>query len=202
MKGRPIIMSGGEVRAILEGRKSQMRRPIKPQPGVDKDFFGWRKDFACFGVSPMTTLDVRSTYIPGDHLWVKETFVGCPDGISFLYKADPMFAGCNKGDFTWNWKSPMYMPRRASRILLKITNIRVERLQDITEKDAKAEGIGLKDTINVTATNPPMPFKHAYAMYWDNKHYAKGWNYKIHTKGNRWDDNPWVFVIEFKVVNK
>ena len=111
MKGRPIIMSGGEVRAILEGRKSQMRRPIKPQPGVDKDFFGWRKDFACFGVSPMTTLDVRSTYIPGDHLYVRE-----PSGNS----------------------SP-FLPKKDARIWLDVTDVRVQRLQDIMDEEMKEE---------------------------------------------------------------
>ena len=125
--------------------------------------------------------------VPGDELWVKETWA-ISDDADLAYRADgeePL----DGDDYIWRpkWRSPLCMPRKFSRITLTITAIRVERLQDITEADARAEGfesriIGEQDTI---ASSYRCPF----ADYWDSIN-----NYP----DKCWADNPWVWVITFE----
>lgn len=119
MQSKPIIFSGPMVRAILEGRKTQTRRIVKPN--------SWVIDIS------------RCPYgHPGDHLWVRETF-GESGYKRLEYKAFP----ADGKDFRCvsRWKPSIHMPRWASRINLLVKNVRVERLQDISEEDAKAEGV-------------------------------------------------------------
>jgi hypothetical protein len=113
-------------------------------------------------------------------LWVRETWKWEGDTKytdikplgEFYYKVDDV------EDLIAGWKSSRFMTNLAARLFLEITNIRVERLQDISEVDAKQEGV---------------VFKPGLAVH----HFRKLWN-TIHKKIHRWDDNPWVWVIEFK----
>ena len=174
MKERPILFNGEMVRATLDGRKTQTRRAIKPQPGFQ-------------GNTPIEC--IHCPYgDPGDRLWVRETWAKGPQNHGWgevIYKATfgammkPVCEGFTK------WKSPRFMPRKYSRITLEVTGVRVERLQDITHRDALAEGVSYD-----VSKSDGAPLKR-FQVLWDSNN-AKG--------GFGWDDNPWVWVIEFKAI--
>ena len=171
MKERPIIFSTEMVRAILEGRKTQTRRVIKPQPeGMDEVYFrDFRRDF---GGRKCPHGQV------GDGLWVKEIYYQDPGG-GIWYRAD---------NDEWlqdheSWRTPLFMPRWASRITLEITGLRVERLQDITEEDAVTEGLPPREQTGFDTA------RYRYHILWDSLNAKRGY---------AWDSNPWVWVIEFK----
>ncbi|MBG7376480.1 hypothetical protein I5G56_11935 [Pseudomonas aeruginosa] len=198
MKERPILFTGPMVRAILEGRKTVTRRVVTPQP----DFLGSMVD----PNTPFKTLDaglharITCPYgEPGDRLWVREAWAAdaqvdaiAPSDLSqgepIWYPADLSVrqTGCSmisKGRV----RPSIHMPRWACRILLEITAVRVERLQDISNDQAIAEGIdthpmGFYGNGCITAGG-------AFLELWES----------INGDG-RWADNPWVWVIEFKRV--
>lgn len=182
VKERPIIFSGDSVKAILAGTKTQTRRVVKPQPpeGFDRVFSfplstetAWYKDDTREKwPKPNTEIwKVCPLGIPGDQLWVRETFSYRLLGGAVVYRATEETQHLESV-----WSTPIFMPRWASRLQLEITNVRVERLQEITAAYARAEGVFAGD----------------YANQWD----------KINGKrdGCKWDDNPFVWVIEFKRV--
>lgn len=166
MKSRPIMFGVEMVRAILAGKKTQTRRVVNP------------KLFSGEGVH----VNKCPYGVIGDRLWVRESYfphnnrMGEPE---FSYKADdlPEFDKCTIS----GWKSPLFMPRAASRIELEITNIRVERVQDISGADAIAEGV-----------EQGYGLRHVgfYQDIWDS----------INGKKHPWSSNPWVWVVEFKCV--
>ena len=194
MKERPIIFNSEMVRAILEGRKTQTRRIIKPQPTIkprilkNKDGVFWSlMDKCLFQKSPYGTI--------GDKLWVKETWFewvkNNPEQLPYLYKAttpSDEIEILRQSGHAIKWKPSIYMPRRASRIGLENIDIRVERLKDITEEDARDEGVEHPDI----ATSPPSTYsdyKHKFKLLWDSINAKRGCG---------WDINPWVWAIEFK----
>ena len=194
-KERPILFSAPMVRALLDGSKTQTRRVFKAKNG---------------GVWPhmndipgMCQIMRNCPYgQPGDRLWVRETFIqGWPwiDGIPDQFDEDdhekPMHTWFratepglswtdDDGGFVENtpWKPSIHMPRTASRITLEITGVRVERLQDISEADAAAEGVSAKHTADAHYTA-----REAYAVLWEQINGP-----------DSWAENPWVWVIEFK----
>jgi len=189
-KERPILFSGPMVRAILEGRKTQTRRVVKPpSPYADGDDItvAW----ACG--------DVKCPYgKPGDPLWVREGLRG--DGqpgdrrIGIMrYAADGEMVLTYNQDHLWGYKRPtlsaIYMPRWASRILLEVTDVRVERLQEISWNDAKSEGVITRDG-PLYADEPVTAYvpQDQYRILWDS----------INGKKHPWSSNPWVWVVEFK----
>ena len=225
MKEKPIIFSPEMVRAILEGRKTQTRRVMTPQPEWNFVRSRWvfrRKGGMCTWGGPPAKKDAlrpkgcalhsliedHCPYgQPGGKLWVRETWSqGWTYGGGYpcvFYKADntgwigdqehPVIkvmagkyglvsgepaASAPKGT---RWKSPRFMPRWASRILLEITDIRIERVQEITPEDCEAEGI-------LGETQP----KAAFRARWDSINAKRGFG---------WDVNPWVWVITFKVLD-
>jgi len=180
------------VRAILEGRKTQTRRVVKPL-GNDDGFVildygngGWPYrsddgDSSTHIVRRGGKLYIEETPHacpygqPGDRLWVRETWadVRTPASqIQTVYRADWPY----KNPSTKPWKPSIHMPRWASRILLEVTGVRIERLQDISEEDAIAEGVS--DILNPVG---------AYRELWDS----------INGDG-AWVANPWVWIVEFK----
>lgn len=198
MKERPIIFSAPMVRAILNGRKTQTRRIVKPQPELyeflpalteksvsdpvvsvgAKDAHHWFKDTNCqYGKK-------------GDRLWVRESWSthSCLDSRkpselidcnSYHYWADGIIS-------TGKRRPSIYMPRWVSRIDLEITSVRVERLQDISEADAIAEGVdGEKEAAERGSTWYDKP-KRAYRFLWE----------EINGQGS-WNLNPWVWVVSF-----
>lgn len=223
MKTRPILFSGAMVRALLEGRKTQTRRIVKPQTAIITD------DMARgFGIRPPEVENTPSIACPygkpGDLLWIRETHAyqwpeNCYDGrvypsdeddLSAMYgrpiklsECDIIYAATDR-EAVWmgddgepcspKWKPSIHMPRWASRITLEIIDVRVERLNDISESDAQAEGIW-----------------HCESGYWwwDVKNQKQSYfQHARYAYQGLWDSingadshlaNPWVWVIEFKV---
>ncbi|EPV8458640.1 TPA: hypothetical protein ACXM6S_003243 [Serratia marcescens] len=235
MKERPVIFNGEMVRTILDGRKTQTRRVMKPQPEpcyrgghwwpsntfktmlhieeqMQNGAGGWgglAGDACPFGQV-------------GDRLWVRETFAvlgnedGCPidwDGnlikgdekqAARIYKASCWQQPGNYGlwsipdrdtQYEGAWRPSIHMPRWASRITLEITAVRVERLNDISEEDARAEGISDGGCLNCGDSEPcgcasPDPdATDAFAYLWQSIYGLESWY-----------TNPWVWVIEFRRV--
>ena len=187
------------VRAILAGNKTQTRRVVKPQPEQ------WTTPDGCgtSAIWPAVNHNGRVAAMrcpygqPGDRLWVREsTAEDCIGSASFArYTADGFTSR-----IAW-WYSrkacpSIHMPRWASRILLEITAVRVERLQDISEADALAEGVieGAGDFAGCFS----VPGTQAMSGTTAKECYARLW-YDINGAGS-WAANPWVWVIEFKVV--
>lgn len=168
------------VRAILEGRKTQTRRVVK--------IVNFRPD-----------LDINRCPFGavGDRLWVRETWQVTDwihpsnDEWGYIYRASENGKEWEENMVDWKWKPSIYMPREASRILLEITGVRVERLQDITDEDAIAEGVEEKEGWFLDYANGGY---HASPYY----SYSTLWE-EINGKGS-WAQNPFVWAITFKNV--
>ncbi|WP_334034710.1 hypothetical protein [Burkholderia cepacia] len=220
MKERPILFSGPMVRAILEGRKTQTRRVVKHQPPDDvasiivshyhptivdrhgeqvpgDEIFGAYSDDGDWGCkSPFGE--------PGDRLWVREAWqhsnhpLGPYDADCLVhYRADylddphgPDGEKSPEGKYR-TWRPSIHMPRAASRITLEITGVRVERLQSISESDARAEGVTIEDhhMRGYCAGEHLPPSIRAFRDLWDGLDADRG---------QGWDANPWVWAIEFR----
>lgn len=209
MAEKPILFSAPMVNAILGGRKSMTRRvislPIASDiASINPDGTG---DWVMWAPNAVTDEYSICHYPngggfscpygkPGDTLWVRETFaVNCVGGQDFLfYRADSYPDGDGAP-----WKPSIFMPRKYSRITLRITDVRVERLQDISEADAIAEGLtswsnekqpdithyGIAIVDEVWSTDPRLVFQ----RLWDSINAKRGYG---------WDANPWVWVVSFE----
>ena len=207
MKEHPILFSTEMVQAILEVHKVQTRRIIKPQPikNVTTVLQSKLGDEWKWYTSPLAL--VRLSYgkwfkCPygkvGDRLWVREGIFEY-DGWAW-YQADDIPVWANKQAKRWEHKSKTlsarFMPRWASRITLEITDIRVERLQEITEEDAIAEGVAPKLGKYITVTDETiLKIKKSEAL----NNFKELWD-SINGKKHSWESNPWVWVIEFKKI--
>lgn len=206
MKERPIIFSGESVRAILDGRKTQTRRVVQPQRfwgGELMALWGgsdgrWVWNAPDYPDGPEDEITCPYGTI-GDRLWVREAFfdhgpIGSdgdtPIEARIEYKAS-IWDRDNGLDGDGGWKPSIHMPRWASRITLEITNIRVERLQDISEADAKAEGVE-----PVTQPSSRVPGT-AATICTATENFAWLWD-QINGKKHPWAENPWVWVVEFR----
>ncbi|RBB97492.1 hypothetical protein C3E97_027630 [Pseudomonas sp. MWU12-2115] len=201
IKERPILFSAPMVRAILEGRKTVTRRAMKVQPVLTGKLWqvygaGWSAGVTSVPVISGHSLSTKCPYgKPGDRLYVRETFnrtnPGGAEGV-YYYRADGEFPNSiGGGKFTdaESWKPSIHMPRAASRILLEITDVRVERLQDISRSDIRAEGLQCPPELASDDVSPN--YRDWYPAAW-----KKLWN----STGGDWDANPWVWVVEFKRV--
>jgi hypothetical protein len=208
MRERPILFSTEMVKAILEGRKTQTRRTkdLDLYNKINPDYWklvgvgSYQKKGhnARTGVAMManatnqTFSDFCPYGNPGDVLWVRETWAKIKEFDGVLYKAagdDPMRCG--------KWKPSIHMPKVAARIWLEITDIRVERLQDISEEDACAEGVEYK------VSRGGLYYKD-YMIERDWYFKAKPSFFSLWRKINGTDSlhaNPWVWVISFKVLS-
>ena len=196
-KERPILFSGPMVRAILQGRKTQTRRVVKGLPYAALAFAEFTaadpSGFWGFGHANNPIHCIYCPYgEPGDRLWVRETFStwhhGCQwhdctrEGRSkqscsnLFYRATHHFP-----DDDQRWVPSIFMPRWASRITLEITGVRVERLQDITEADAIAEGCQCAG-VPASLTN-----RGAFAKLWE-----------LINGTDSWAANPWVWIVKFQ----
>lgn len=174
MTDRPIIMSGPMVRALLDGRKTQTRR---------------------LASSPLNKTE------PGDLLWVRETWCrGLGDNLIW-YAAGETMRNIETGRETDGWTSlnpkrpSIHMPRKASRLTLLVKWTRVEWLQDITEEDARAEGMG-----EPYLGDGDPPYTEMATMISRRMQYRNLWN-QLHPKP-QWDDDPEVVVLEFEVLRE
>ncbi len=216
MKTRPILFSGPMVRALLTGTKTQTRRIVKPQPEFSAESIAvlqgnrpgislsqivndaWQAGF----------VDVACPYgVPDDRLWVRETW-----GIESPYENEtgapmiPCYRADGEDQKPWDgrWRPSIHMHRADSRLTLEITDVRVQRLQEISEEDAEAEGIernrwadgtwhpfdGWVDPTTDPDDFPAQSAQEAYANLWDS----------IHGDGS-WAANPWVWAVSFKRVD-
>ncbi|MGX8711649.1 MAG: hypothetical protein ACQGTM_15560 [bacterium] len=186
---KPILFNTEMVRAILDGRKTNTRRVVK-RKGYDDRIHDPINDFAqnfCgdlweFGqswenrIAPQHAIGVRSPFQSGDILYVRETFVKADDGYHYRADATPDSERLRK-DYGYKYHPSLHMPREAARIFLRVTDLRAERLQNITEGGAKAEGAKEK------------------------RDFIRIWNNTVPDKDNQqlvWSANPWVWVIEFE----
>lgn len=189
MNNKPILFNTEMVRAILEGRKTQTRRIIKPQPTNPRwnniGWLGWDNGHG-YHMKPPCEVD--------DVLWVRETWSTHYDGIhndlQFCYKADgiDLKSECLPGECNRWWPS-IHMPKEAARIFLRVKDVRVERLQDMDEDAAIAEGIA----DSPAGTDSPL------------LRFAELWDKMIRREDLRefgYHANPWVWVIEFERCEK
>lgn len=195
---KPILFNTEMVRAIMDGRKSCTRRMVKPQPNEKHTYpLGFvtdsteKKEVGCFGFGineySSSIQYTKPQYQPGDILYVRETW-GHPISLNsdkqYVFRADKIAESGFKND-SHIWHPSIHMPKEAARIWLNVTNVRVERLQDMTDDDAEAEGC-----FDYTSTALGFP------DVWDST--IK--KYDLDSYG--WNANPWVFVIEFERCKK
>ncbi|WP_020208262.1 hypothetical protein [Gilvimarinus chinensis] len=205
MNTKPILFNAEMVRAILDGRKTQTRREVKP--AYDK---GFDVDLAPCEIAGEVNQSGRALDLcplggVGALLWVRETFSGeywlsdVKPSERLLVPHPGRLASLTPETWYWadgspehgDWEIPrpsIHMPRWASRLTLEITSVRVERLQDISESDAKAEG-----ACSAPCTGYPFPCAQL------PKSYRAGFKGLWDSLYKNWDANPWVWVIEFKV---
>lgn len=198
---KPILFNGKMVRAILDGRKACTRRILKGAIPFDEKAEYWnvlKKGEWSGPICAKYFMKQGSPYKPGDILYVRETWDWDPDNEvakPYYYKADGDLRP--EGYKGMGWSPSIHMPKEAARIWLRVTNVRVERLQDITDDGAKAEGANWKNGKNVG---------------WEEKmrrtaieRFAEIWDSTI-KKSDRdrygWVANPWVWVIEFERCEK
>lgn len=215
MSIKPILFNQEMVKAILEGKKTVTRRLVKPQPICygpnitfkphSNDFFlsaekGWIRCREC-GNDPEYSNEGTNIshhydqpYQTGDILWVRETWSeGYEDG-TYIYKASDKLADLPtfKESSKLIYHPSIHMPKEAARIFLKVTDVRVERLQDITEEQARKEGCyygplfegGNDDEIAARSQ------------------FVRLWNSTVKNDLQKWHANPWVWVIEFERCEK
>lgn len=230
---RPILFSAPMIRALLAGTKTQTRRAVRVQPSarvgaaqVAAGLWAWlRGDDG--SIESLILGKGRCPFgQPGDRLWVRETWCkGCAheddDSVCIAYRASQ---GPNDGPASsllvnniprpegvalWKdsdevWRPSIFMPRWASRILLEVTDVRVERLQDISEADAAAEGVeqygtgkdgGLRSINKTWRAYGHEDTQHAVSAH---ASYRSLWN--AINGANSWDANPWVWAVSFRRV--
>lgn len=205
MTDKPILFSRPMVRALRAGTKTQTRRVIKPQPQWHaKDVAGWGEagwawgplsswpDATRFGAQLATKMPIQ----PGDRLYVRELWrinkiwdAVAPRDLGDIglvtYEADQ-----GMRYFSGRLRQGMHMPKRLSRLTLHVTEVRAQRLQDISEEDAKAEGVDPVREFTEASYDRGSQFYYAkaYASLWD----------RINGAGS-WDANPWVAAYTFEV---
>ena len=204
MADRPILFSAPMVRALLAGTKTQTRRLLKPQPPEGATFFAWDigpyGNFAAFMTERNANADLHPSRLPawrGDRLWVREAHYLTDDGDNeyALFPADEAaeiaehleqiarLQRDHPNPEHWakhkRLRSSIHMPRWASRLTLTVTEVRVQRLQEISEADALAEG--------VTATDRSTA-RGVYSRLWESLH-----------GHDAWEANPWVVAVSFDV---
>lgn len=217
MKERPILFNADMVRAILDGRKTHTRRVVKLDLANNLED-GWGDEVQMIETDETTMGGLPVTeFCPygrvGDRLWVRETWQtsrsldhvspsGLASGAPVLYLADQWNDGYPAGFDKGKGRPSIFMPRWASRITLEITGVRVERLQEITEADAQDEGcerieLGPFEICGMPVHPMTSTYKESFKVLWDSINGDRKDNH-----GNRlpyaWNDNPWVWVVEFK----
>lgn len=202
-KERPILFSTEMVRAIQEGRKTQTRRTVKLKSIKNPVCLQFHSNM--FPRYVFEDTELNHGYIidcpygkPGDILWVREKFrklVNCQTGEeSFDFYAEMPDDFHEK--YPHSWKPSIHMPKDAARIWLEITNVRVERLMDINRYDAIAEGIS-KDPVNSARY---VNYVEGSSTYNERTSFYSLWE-SINGKESL-DSNPWVWVVEFKRIEK
>lgn len=213
---KPILFSGAMVRAILDGRKTQTRRAVKPQPTTkhicsngetydEAPYWTWRprnNKGKCLGAEESTLKTVLLNLCPygkpGDRLWVRETFLYRAQRKGIVYRSDyDSTEAAGIGALYGGWKPSIFMPHWASRLTLEIVSVRVERLQQIRAKDIIAEGAVIRPHhVEGLGKCPVSAFDGV--CYPDLRTvWIKGWD-SINGKTYPWKSSPWVWVVSFR----
>ena len=190
---KPMLMNSEMVKAILAGRKTVTRRLIKERHLCVLDS-PYHKEHSEVPDKVLLEKLCESPYQPGDVLYVRETW--CKGSLNG--GADQYFYKADDNDFHCQWRPSIHMPKEAARIFLRVTGVRVERLQDITLDDAIAEGcqgkfIGSGECVGAGWEILP---EDEFADLWDST--IKKSDFDKYG----WDANPWVWVIEFERISK
>lgn len=213
----PILFSDEMVRAILDGRKTQTRRVLRPQPPTLNDLYpvynGYLGAWQWRVRGNWYQAHVKDSYCPygtaGERLWVRETWfpLQAPNECwkegskpDVVYRADHPKEEVTRADWTsigvTRWRPSIFMPRWASRITLEVTGVRLERVQSISVEDCMAEGVvdvRLAVETGYPSRWPNIPTRLAmFRGVWDSINGKR--------PGCAWADNPWVYVVEFKRV--
>lgn len=215
---KPILFQTEMVRAILEGRKSVTRRIIKPQPAGDGSkpeplitrpgyWNTWGDDYV-----------YRQPYQPGDILWVRETWGMASDLLGAVpgpvYRADYTDSELRAlGAKHYRWRPSIHMPRKAARIFLRVTGVRVERLQSLNTSDLIAEGITPRHSPGRCrcawavdgCMDGPCPNRDGYEFFAHLEPFAELWDHTMRPADRPcygWEANPWVWVITFERISK
>lgn len=204
---KPILFNTDMVRAILDGRKTVTRRVVKPQPLAEVKTL-YRKDDTNFWRTHGADwwYEFRSPCVLGDILWVRETWNRdwCDH---YIYKADGGSAKAAGYAAEPKWRPSIHMPKEAARLFLRVTDVRVERLQDITEEQAEQEGSGnlfLEDVAFGREDKYPQIIENGYEGC-IKKQFAYLWDSTVKKSDLTlygWDANPWVWVIDFEQCEK
>ena len=209
MDVKPILFNTEMVRAILDGRKTVTRRDPFQMSEEYNRIKGLYRDgknrlcaiFQCTAPEDPTIEEVHARYQPGDILWVRETWQ-TKRGGGYLYKADTI------GSFDLfitpegrvvnyiPWRPSIHMPREAARIFLRVTDVRVERLQDMRLKDCEKEGVQLNFVESADLVMGSIRARERFSGVWDSTIKPKD----LASYG--WDANPWVWVFDFERISK
>ena len=207
---KPILFNTDMVRAILAGKKTVTRRVVKPQNAVDADgkphaFDRVEGNLLVWADKPNIKTAIKPPCQPGEILYVRETWASTPDLFGefpqYIYRADYSEKDLHLGegndetltDFPAcvKWRPSIHMPKEAARIFLRVKNVRVEKLQEITEEEAKAEGC---------YAGPLLEGSELWVKARD--HFLSVWDGTLKSNTDRdtygWSANPWVWVIEFE----
>ena len=193
MRERPILFNTEMVKVILDGRKTCTRRLVKFLPGKNPQWTGYIKDGLMLYNGKNELCIRKAPYQPGDILYVRETWCSAYGGEKYFYLADKLTNREERSLLNYDdvkWHPSIHMPKGAARIWLKVIDVRIERLQDITETQAQAEGC------NSGLLAGPCTARGQFEKLWNPT--IK----KSDTDRYGWSVNPWVWVIEFEMCEK
>lgn len=193
MRERPILFNTEMVKVILDGRKTCTRRLVKFLPGKNPQWTGYIKDGLMLYNGKNELCIRKAPYQPGDILYVRETWCSAYGGEKYFYLADKLTNREERSLLNYDdvkWHPSIHMPKGAARIWLKVIDVRIERLQDITETQAQAEGC------NSGLLTGPCTARGQFEKLWNPT--IK----KSDTDRYGWSVNPWVWVIEFERCEK
>ncbi|MRX40599.1 hypothetical protein GJU43_15030 [Flavobacterium sp. LC2016-23] len=206
---KPILFSTPMVLANIDGRKTQTRRTnglekinVSPESwqycgfsikgdikkGIDPNIY-----YVFRNITTNSRLEIRGKYKTGNILWVRERFTEWPEG-EFQY-----FASTAMGDELGIWKPSIHMPKKASRLFLKVKSVKVEQLRDIFHSDARAEGVDFIVRPNPTRT---VFYNYLTKVYDSNELYSFMTLWQSINGEDSWAFNPWVWVIEYERIEK
>ena len=218
VKYKPILFSTPMVQAIMEGRKMMIRRVIIPpswSTGTHDDFeldhYGDIEAICeatgCFAI-------IKPKYQPGDILWVRETWNGIRLGLGteYWYKADEP-NDADDGVLREKWRPSIHMPKEACRLFLRVTDVRAERLQEITAGDCIKEGIDWQDVTPCVGAfdnhRPDIDYDDVVGQAQEAQEremirdsFGKLWDHLNAKRGYGWDKNPWVWIYMFERIDK
>ena len=186
---RPILFNTEMVRAILDGRKTVTRRPVKFGRGRNPKWSGYVPDGGVlYGSNNIPA--AKAPYQAGDILWVRETWTSVPGG-SYIYKVSVECPDAWRG----TWHPSIHMPKEAARLFLRVVAVWVERLKDITPEQIDAEGC--KEWTYSAMTGEPLPSGPSwFRIAWDRTIKPSD------LPAYGWEANPWVWVIKFERISR